>query len=388
MKRIILASGLCLAALAGRPAFALTGPDSIEIDAGPLGSANISGGTDGFGYYLTGTGSETACNFDIECQLGDKPVGADDLNYLFSITKTLGTVQYTVEVGATSSLTLGTIPIQATSGYLSPLYEGFVSYVPNANLTVSVGQIPSQEGYESLPDWSNANMLASLLYYTQNTVSRGVLATYNNSAGTINATLEFGDGYRTGVFNYLQFLAGYNFTNGSYVDVYGGVALGRSGLNTIGAYGPESGGYAAEYNSDMIGAYYGGYSYKNLSIVPEVQFQYSKPDAIIGVPKETDNYGALLILDYSFGQTPYSLGGFIEYAGSHGSDNTWFIGPGAAAVGVSVAPTWQRRNLFARLDAGYLYLTNNKSDGASYGYGSNNEGKGQFTGIMEAGVLF
>jgi hypothetical protein len=251
-----------------------------------------------------------------------------------------------------------------------------------------VGQIPSQEGYEALPDWSNANMLASLLYYTQNTVSRGVLATYNNTAGTINATLEFSDGYRTGVFNYLQFLAGYNFADSSYVDVYGGVALGRSGLNTIGAYGPESDGYAAEYNSNMIGAYYGGKSFGNLSVVPEVQFQYAKPDVIIGVPKETENYGALLILDYSFGQTPYSLGGFVEYAASRGSYTTWFIGPNAAAVGVSVAPTWQRRNLFARLDAGYLYLTNNKADGVSYGYGSDNEGKGMFTGILEAGVLF
>jgi hypothetical protein len=388
MKKLILSSGLCLAALSLQPAYALNGPDSIEIDAGPLGSANISGGTDGFGYFLTGTGDKNACNYEIYCQLGDKPVGIDDLNYLIIVTKTSGTLQYTVEVGATSSLTLGTIPIQATSGNLSPLYEAFVSYVPNANLTISAGQIPSQEGYESLPDWSNANMLASLLYYTQNTVSRGILATYNNTAGTINATLEFSDGYRTGVFNYLQFLAGYNFANSSYIDVYGGIALGRSGINTVGAYGPTSEGYAAEYNSDMIGAYYGGYSFGNLSVVPEVQFQYSKADAIVGLPKSTSNYGALVILDYSFGQTPYSIGGFIEYAASQGSDNTWFIGPNAAAVGVSVAPTWQRRNLFARFNAGYLYLTNNKADGVSYGYGSNNEGKGQFTGILEAGVLF
>jgi hypothetical protein len=369
-------------------AYALDGPHSIEIDGGPLGSLEISGGTDGFGYYISGTGDKTACNFNIYCLMGDKPVGADVLNYLFTIQKNTGIIQATLEVGATSSLTLGTPPVQATAGNLSPLYESFVSIVPNSNFTLSAGQIPSQEGYEALPDWTNANMLASLLYYTQNTVSRGALLSYMNNAQTINATVEFSDGYRTGVFNYLQFLAGYNFNNGSYIDVYGGLALGRSGLNTVGAYGPTNEGYAAEYNSNMFGAYYGGYSIGNLSVVPEVQFQYSKPDAILGIPKTTQNYGMLLLTDYTFGYSPYSIGGFLEYASSNGSSTTWFIGPNAAAVGVSVAPTWQRRNLFARFNAGYLYLTNNKADGVSYGYGSKNNGKSQFTGVFEAGVLF
>lgn len=300
-------------------------------------------------------------------------------------------MQFTIQVGGTSSLVLGTAPYQASTDYISPLYESYISIVPNSQLTISAGQIPSQEGYESLPDWVNSNAFNSLLYYTQNTVSRGVMAAYTNKSGTINTTVELSDGYRTGVFNYLQVLAGYNFTefgnSNMYVDAYAGINLGRSGLNTTGAYGPTA-DYAGLYNSNMVGAYVGGYSLGSLSLVPEVQFQWTKADAQLGIPKESQNLGFLLLTDYSFGESAYSIGGFVEYAVTHGSSTTWFIGPNAAAVGVSVAPTWQHRNLFARLDAGYLYLTNNKADGVSYGYGSNNEGKGQFTGVLEGGVTF
>ena len=46
------------------------------------------------------------------------------------------------------------------------------------------------------------------------------------------------------------------------------------------------------------------------------------------------------------------------------------------------------RSLFARADAGGLYLLNNKADGATYGYGSNGTDKAMFTGTLEAGLLF
>ncbi len=376
--------GLSVGYFLAQPAHALSGPDSIEIDGGPFGSIQVSGGVDGMGYYYTGAGNKVNAGL-----VGDKSNGAQVSNYLFTVQKTTGVLQATVSVGATGYYSLGTTPIAATSGYLSPLYEGYVSIVPNANFTFSAGEIPSQEGYEALPDWSNANSLASLLYYTENTVSRGFLVTYDNTAGTINATVEFGDGYRTGVFNYLQFLAGYTFANSSYIDVYGGLNLGRSGPNTVGAYGAILPYNAGEYNSSMIGAYYGGYTLgANLSLVPEVQFQYTKADSLLGIAKESQNLGFLLLADYSFGVTPYSIGGFVEYATSQGPSQTWYIGPDASAVGVSVAPTWQFKNLFARADLGYIYLTNNKADGVSYGYGANGNQKGQFTGVLEAGALF
>ncbi len=55
-----------------------------------------------------------------------------------------------------------------------------------------------------------------------------------------------------------------------------------------------------------------------------------------------------------------------------------------------MAPTWQYKDLFARANVGYLYLLNNKgaSMASTYGYGGNGNGRSQFTGTLEAGILF
>ena len=131
--------------------------------------------------------------------------------------------------------------------------------------------------------------------------------------------------------------------------------------------------------------------------MPEVQYQVAKADAKVGIYKETSNFGAALFSTYTFGKSPYSLGSWIEYFDSHGStenqnsnypSNNWFLGPNAEAIGFAVAPTWQYKDLFARANAGYLYLLNNKADGVTYGYGANGAGRSEFTGTLEAGILF
>lgn len=87
MKMKNLAIGLCLSgfALGVHPARAMNSPQSIGIDGGPLGSLQISGGADGYGYYLTGTGNGTVCNLNIYCPAGDKSAGAEVANYFMSI---------------------------------------------------------------------------------------------------------------------------------------------------------------------------------------------------------------------------------------------------------------------------------------------------------------
>ena len=129
--------------------------------------------------------------------------------------------------------------------------------------------------------------------------------------------------------------------------------------------------------------------------MPEVQYQVAKADQQLGLDKESSNFGAALFETYTFGKSPYSLAGWVEYFDSHNSaqeaanDDFWFVGPNAEAVGLSVSPTWQYKYLFARANAGYLYLLNNKgANGATFGYGSNGTGRSNFTGTLEAGVLF
>ena len=204
--------------------------------------------------------------------------------------------------------------------------------------------------------------------------------------------MTYGDGYDTGVFNFIQFLATYTLNTTNAVSVYGGANLGTTGLNTFGYGNVTTAFYGPQYvNSKMIGGYY-SYRMGNLNLVPEVQYQYAKANQRIGITKGTDNYGAALFADYTFGTSPYSIGAWGEYWSSHTSaqDNiNWFIGPDSEGVGASVTPTWQYKDLFARADAGYAYLTRNKgANGVKYGYGNNGTGRGIFTGLLEAGVLF
>ncbi len=204
----------------------------------------------------------------------------------------------------------------------------------------------------------------------------------------------FGDGYNTRVFNYLQASATYTFDPNNNLSVYGqGPLGGYSGTHTIGAYGPSGTYLAPEYNSQIYGAYY-SYTAGNLNLIPEVQYQFSKANSHIGLHKETSNIGAALFSDYNFGTSPYSIGAWGEYWSSHqGATDTaesgdlWAIGPNASAIGFSVTPTWQYKNLFARADIGYMYLLRNTAYGATYGFGNDGHGKSQVTGLLEAGFL-
>ena len=59
----------------------------------------------------------------------------------------------------------------------------------------------------------------------------------------------------------------------------------------------------------------------------------------------------------------------MEYATSHGSgpQDTWFVAPNAELVGFAFAPAYQYKQLFARLNVGYVHLLNSGTPSAGYG---------------------
>ncbi|WP_299956995.1 outer membrane beta-barrel protein [Acidocella sp.] len=396
MRRQLLGLGFVAASslFALHAAQAMSGPTAITIDGGPLGSLALSGGVDGYGYYL----GETNNNGNMPGT--NKDIGANVANGLVQLQKTSGVLQFTVEVGSNGgAVTLGTAPTQTSISNFStgPLYAGYVTVAPTGSpFTVSVGQMASLEGYESAIDWNNANQFTTGIFYVENAQDRGVQLNY--SQGPVSASVQLGDGYDTGVFNFLQALASYSFNSNNMLSVYYAGNLGRTGLNAhtyagTGNYNTTSvGAYGSEFdNSQMVGAYY-SYTIGNLNVVPEVQYQIAKADAQLGQNKATSNFGAAVFGDYSFANTPYSLGGWVEYFTSHTSslDNSnWFIAPDAEAVGFSASPTWQYKDLFARADVGYLYLLNRtEPNGTKTGFGSNANSRGIFQSTLEAGLLF
>ncbi len=403
MRRQLLGLGFFAASslLALHAAQAMSGPTAITIDGGPLGSLALSGGVDGYGYYL----SETNNNGNLPYT--NKDIGAEVGSALVELQKTSGVLQYTIEVGSNGGpIALGTAPVQTTINNLStgPLYAGYITIAPpNTPVTVAVGQMGSLEGYESGVDWNNANQFVTALWYVENAQDRGVQVNY--SQGPVSASVQFGDGYDTGVFNFLQALGSYSFNSNNTLSVYYAGNLGRTGLNAktySGAcgYGTSNGttcfgrvgAYGSYYdNSQMLGAYY-SYTNGNLNVVPEVQYQIAKADYALNQTKPTSNLGAAVFGDYTFANTPYSLGGWAEYFTSHTSsadNNTWYLAPDAEAVGFSASPTWQYKDLFARMDVGYLYLLNKTTPaGSKTGFGNSARDGGIFQSTLEAGLLF
>jgi hypothetical protein len=104
----------------------------------------------------------------------------------------------------------------------------------------------------------------------------------NYTQGPINATVTFGDGYDTGVWNFIQGLVTYTINATNSLSVYTADNLGRTGLASYAYGGGTTGGAPYYVNSDMIGAYY-SYTMGNLNLVPEVQYQYAKGDAKLGI---------------------------------------------------------------------------------------------------------
>ena len=407
IRRQLLGLGFVAASslLALNSAHAMSGPTAITIDGGPLGSLALSGGIDGYGYYQNNTADGIQSN------------GVNIANGLVELQKTSGELQFTIEVGSNG----GTISPGANTAFVGgyynnrlpqtsitnystgPLYEGYLTVAPaNLPVTFSAGFLPSLEGYESGVDWINPSQLVSPLFYVENSQARGVQA--NVTEGPLTAEVQFGDGWDTGVFNFLQALVSYSINSSNTVSVFYGGNLGRTGLNaktysgdcSYGSTAPGCfgtvGTYGANYiNSQMLGGYY-SYTDGNLNLVPEVQYVFAKADHEIGLTKASSNLGLALFGNYAFANTPYSLGGWVSYETSNGpttpgEEVTWFAGPKSEAVSTAVSPTWQYKDLFARANAGVAYLLNNKQF-SDLSYGSDGTDKLQFTGTLEAGLLF
>jgi hypothetical protein len=381
-KKIISAAAMAASAWLAAPhlACALSSPANVPIDGGPLGELQLTGGVEGYGYYQTPTAT------------GQKSNGALLGETLVQLQKNSGLVQYTVAVASyNGSTTLGTAPVQASIVNLTtgPLYQAYVTIAPaNAPFTVSVGQVGGLDGYEGAFAWNNPSQFVTALYYVENGTSRGVSGTY--ASGPIAATVTFSDGWDTGVFNWLQAQATYTFNASNSLTLFYGGNLGTIGPNAHLLGNAQVKNYTAGPNSQMLGYWY-TYTQGNLMLLPEVQGQYARANTKAGIFKPTWNLGAAVLADYSFGTSPYSVGGWVEYFTSHSAtvDNfNWFVGPDSQAVGATLSPTWAYKDLFARANFGYIYLLHHKDamDGG-YGFG-NSAGAGLFQGTLEAGLEF
>jgi hypothetical protein len=384
-------------------AHAVDGPKPVEFDAGPLGPLDFSAAGDGYFFFQSGTSSDSKSSI-----AGERPTGVDVNAWMVELHKPTGLIQFTIQLAEYQDINLGANkPTMVNDNRFTtgPLRTAMVTLAPTQDFKFSIGQLPSLEGYESVFPWNNPSALRTVLNVGQNSNSRGVEADYTH--GPLSASVAFGDGYDTGVWNYVQFLATDKINANNSISLYGGIPLGVTGPNTFaygeggmsegGADGNGGQGTLAVVNSNMLGAWY---TWKDggLSITPEVQLQWTRPiNKYAGetsgglsddIPKETGNFGAALFANYQFGDSPYSLAGWAEYATSHGTgaQDSWFVAPDAQLAGFAIAPGWQYKQLFTRLNIGYVHLLNSGTPSA--GFGDEGTGRNQVVTTLEFAFVY
>jgi hypothetical protein len=386
--------GTAFLALVPASADAVEQPSPVSFEAGPLGKLEISGGADAFAYALTGAGSDTNKGL-----LGTSTsTGLEFLNGLVKLEKPDGVIQFTLEAGGVNSLTLGTKPKGPTAQKWStgPFRTAYITVAPTPNLTISAGQIGSLEGYESGIDWRNFNMMTTSLWEVENAQSVGVTATY--TSGRFAGSIAFSDGFDTNTWNYLQLLASYSITDDNEISLFGATNLGATGLgarfygNATRPYSSSTvaaAGAANLVNSSVIGGYY-SLTRGNLTLAPEVQYVWSTRNPNVGLTDYSSHFGLALFANYKLGESPFSIGGWLQYFTSNGNQ-AWFLNPGSQGYGLVVGPTWSpdwaKKHLFVRGELGLLHLTTVGNSGSA-GFGSSGNGRNQATFLAEVGILF
>ncbi|MDD2877416.1 MAG: outer membrane beta-barrel protein [Acidiphilium sp.] len=350
---------------------ALAPPAPVPFDGGPLGPIEINIGADGFGYAMNNPPD------------GIKSDGVQLQNALIGVSTTTGVIRATVRVGAYSGLVLGYPPGSATPGgpnYIpfSALYAGYLSLVLNSHITISAGQLGTPEGFESAQDWNNYSMFHSEIAFVEPAQARGVNA--SGSYGRFNGVVQLDDGFYTKRVNYLQWLLTYVVSPTLSVTLNGASHLGTTGPNVTGI------GNLLYNNSTLYGGWM-TYTSGGFTVTPEIQYEYAgpvhryAPQAELAGPAA--NFTSGVFADYAFGKSPYSLGGFVEYATetpSHrdGAGGDYFgYGAGTNLWGAAITPTWQYKSLFARTDLAFVHI--NKGVGGI---------STQFAAIAEVGLLY
>jgi hypothetical protein len=138
------------------------------------------------------------------------------------------------------------------------------------------------------------------------------------------------------------------------------------------------------------------YNLHDLTITPEVQYQYAPKSTNLGLPTSSSNITAVLFSDYKISRH-YSVGSFIEYAKGFIGNNSFknnpdmmananYLGYGvnSSLYGLSVTPTYSNHGFFARLNLAYINVSNIQSGD---GFGVSGMKNNQFSAIAEVGFV-
>ena len=354
----------------------------VSFDLGILGSKVYVGGV------LTGYAhTQTNSVFNVSTGKPDQTSTVDLSNAQIFINKTDGVIQYFIQAGAYSLPALGDLPYsnsantpKATYGNLA---QGFVKLVPNANVSVEVGALPTLVGAEYTYSFENLNITRGLLWGVEPAVSRGVQV--NLTKGPLAVSLAWTDGFYSNHYNTISGLATWtiNPTNTLAFDFQ--TPTNKSTVSTSVT--------SPVLNNETI--YNVMYTHTTGQWTFNPYFQYVSVPTLphFGYTTKETSWGAALLANYAFDAKSrlagVSLPFRIEYMSTSGSASTspnLLFAPGSNAWSFTVTPTYQYKNYFVRAEL--AYVTANKFKPYDAAYGLSGDKGAQTRALIETGIIF
>ncbi|MEY2342706.1 porin [Acidithiobacillus sp. IBUN Pt1247-S3] len=371
LSALALVSDIAHAAPLPMPAMAgpLGSPSPFQFDAGPLGKLDITGVMSGMGVWQDNPVP------------GDRFTHADISNGQIFIQKTHGLIQFFLQAGAYNMPALGTPFLSTgntTSDYYGALPQAYLKIAPTKNFSVLIGKLPTLIGAEYTFTFENMNIERGLLWNQENAVNRGIQVNY--SAGPLSASLAWSDGFYSNRFNWLSGDLSYAINSANTVSFVGMGNAGQTDYSTLATP-------LYQNNSDIYNLIY-TYSCGPWMIQPYLQYTQVPANPAIGVEHSTGTRGAALLASYAF--TPHvTLAARAEYIASTGNASDGAVnlmyGPGSNAWSITLTPTYQDHDFFARAEFSYVQATN-YTQGDVFGPQGNNPA--QARALFETGFLF
>ncbi len=379
LSTLALVSGTAQAAPLPMPAMTgpLQSPSPFQFNAGPLGKLDITGVMSGMGLW-----QDNPVN-----TVSPDPVAfngythADISNGQIFIQKTHGLIQFFLQAGAYNMPALGTPFLSTgatTSDYYGALPQAYLKIAPTQNFSVLIGKLPTLIGAEYTFTFENMNIERGLLWNQENAVNRGVQVNY--SAGPLSASLAWSDGFYSNRFNWLSGDLSYTINSANTVSFVGAGNAGQTGYSTLATP-------VYQNNSSIYNLIY-TYSSGPWMIQPYLQYTHVSANPAIGVGRGTATKGAALLASYSL--TPHiALAARAEYIASTGNAADGAVnlmyGPGSKAWSITVTPTYQDHDFFARAEISYVQASS-YTQGDVFGPQGNNPT--QARALFETGFLF
>ncbi|MDA8246917.1 porin [Acidithiobacillus sp.] len=355
------------------PMPAMTGPlqtpSPFQFSAGPLGKLDITGVMSGMGIWQDNPVP------------GDRFTHADISNGQIFIQKTHGLIQFFLQAGAYNMPALGTPFLSTgatTADYYGALPQAYLKIAPTKYFSVLIGKLPTLIGAEYTFTFENMNIERGLLWNQENAVNRGVQVNY--SAGPLSASLAWSDGFYSNRFNWLSGDLSYTINSANTVSFVGAGNAGQTGYSTLATP-------IYQNNSDIYNLIY-TYSSGPWMIQPYLQYTQVSANPAIGVGRGTGTRGAAILASYSL--TPHiTLAARAEYIASTGNATDGAVnlmyGAGSKAWSITVTPTYQDHDFFARAEFSYVQASSYTQGDV---FGPQGTNPTQARALVETGFLF